>query len=602
LAITLLAAYLFNDPLADYLPRRRLSSTDSDEDGVHFYLLEDIPGLAVPVYSIVLIIFFIALAVVTDDYFVPSLQVISLRLSLTEDVAGATFMAAGSSAPELFTSLTDVLVFESSIGIGTIVGSAVFNILVIIACSGAFAVETLVIDWRPFMRDCSFYAFSILLLLIFIKLDGSNGKAYWWEGLIMVFSYGFYVLIMVFNSQLMDFLGRLGGVPEKADSDDERPKPLAYRSPGMINDWICYSGSTEMERLQKPLCCAKITILGKGTESPLNLAIFEEFKKQTRSVPGLSSCALDVEEQVIKVVYIKDESNNEANRKLHLACTNAASAAASANNVTVSKVEMNDDPNGTAPRPVPSGAPEAGTDPAQQDTTSNNAGGGGDDDSSDDEPWPGPLRYLQIVVGGISACWDWIFSKTVPGCNTEDAREEYDKMPDGPQKEARDKELREQEKWYVLAFIASILWIAILSFVMVDMSDRIGKIIGFSPVLMGLTVLAAGTSIPDALSSVATAKRGMGDMAVANAIGSNVFDILLGLGIPWTIFGAIHGGDPYPVDLDKIITFVIILFATLILTVLTFIVLKWRLGPRLGQLLLFLYAVFFGLAIIIARN
>merc|ERR1719384_1794433 len=175
-------------------------------------------------------------------------------------------------------------------------------------------------------------------------------------------------------------------------------------------------------------------------------------------------------------------------------------------------------------------------------------------------------------------------------------------MQDGPEKNAIDQELRGKEKWYVVAFTASVLWIALLSYVMVDLADRIGKIIGWGSVLMGLTVLAAGTSIPDALSSVATAKRGMGDMAVANAIGSNVFDILLGLGIPWAIYGAINGGNPYPVDLDKIITFVIILFATLVLTVVTFIVLKWRLGPRLGQLLLFLYAVFFGLAIIIARR
>merc|ERR1719384_390028 len=175
-------------------------------------------------------------------------------------------------------------------------------------------------------------------------------------------------------------------------------------------------------------------------------------------------------------------------------------------------------------------------------------------------------------------------------------------MQDGPEKNAIDKELREKEKWYVVAFCCSVMWIAVLSYVMVDLSDRIGKIIGWSSVLMGLTVLAAGTSIPDALSSVATAKRGMGDMAVANAIGSNVFDILLGLGIPWAIYGIKEGGNPYIINLDKILVFVIILFATLVLTVLTFIALKWRLNPRSGQLLLFLYAVFFALAIIIARE
>ena len=51
-----------------------------------------------------------------------------------------------------------------------------------------------------------------------------------------------------------------------------------------------------------------------------------------------------------------------------------------------------------------------------------------------------------------------------------------------------------------------------------------------TPVVMGTTVLAAGTSIPDALSSIAVAKDGLANMAVANAVGSNVFDIWLGLG------------------------------------------------------------------------
>ncbi len=47
---------------------------------------------------------FLALAIVCDEFFVPSLDVIIEKLGCSEDVAGATFMAAGGSAPELFTS------------------------------------------------------------------------------------------------------------------------------------------------------------------------------------------------------------------------------------------------------------------------------------------------------------------------------------------------------------------------------------------------------------------------------------------------------------------------------------------------------------------
>ena len=47
---------------------------------------------------------FLALSVVCDEFFVPALEVLVERLGIAPDVAGATFMAAGGSAPELFTS------------------------------------------------------------------------------------------------------------------------------------------------------------------------------------------------------------------------------------------------------------------------------------------------------------------------------------------------------------------------------------------------------------------------------------------------------------------------------------------------------------------
>lgn len=66
------------------------------------------------------------------------------------------------------------------------------------------------------------------------------------------------------------------------------------------------------------------------------------------------------------------------------------------------------------------------------------------------------------------------------------------------------------KKWYVVEFIMSIVWIGILSYVLVDMVSRLGSAIGISSVVMGLTVLAAGTSIPDALGSMVAAREGMG--------------------------------------------------------------------------------------------
>lgn len=50
---------------------------------------------------------------------------------------------------------------------------------------------------------------------------------------------------------------------------------------------------------------------------------------------------------------------------------------------------------------------------------------------------------------------------------------------------------------------------------------------------MGLTFLAAGTSLPEAVSSVIVTNQGLGAMGISSSISSNTFDILLCLGIPW---------------------------------------------------------------------
>jgi len=147
------------------------------------------------------LVIFIALAIVCDDFFVPSLEAISEKLDLSEDVAGATFMAAGSSAPELFTSVAGVTV-ESDVGIGTIVGSAVFNLLVIIALTAALAGKVLQLDWRPLMRDSVCYALSIG----FFSWFAWDGKFELHESIILLVLYLLYIVLMKFNSRLMELM------------------------------------------------------------------------------------------------------------------------------------------------------------------------------------------------------------------------------------------------------------------------------------------------------------------------------------------------------------------------------------------------------------
>ena len=59
---------------------------------------------------------------------------------------------------------------------------------------------------------------------------------------------------------------------------------------------------------------------------------------------------------------------------------------------------------------------------------------------------------------------------------------------------------------------------------------------------MAVTFIAAGTSIPDVYTSVIVVKEGMVDMGVSNIVGSNVFDLLIGLAFPWLMKAIFNHG------------------------------------------------------------
>ena len=151
---------------------------------------------AIILHVLGMIYMFVALAIVCDEFFVPSLDVITEKLNISNDVAGATFMAAGGSAPELFTSVIGVFIAKNDVGIGTIVGSAVFNILFVIAMCVIFSRTVLELTWWPLFRDVSFYGVALILLMVFLI----DAKVSWKEALILFVWYVVYCIFMKFNA------------------------------------------------------------------------------------------------------------------------------------------------------------------------------------------------------------------------------------------------------------------------------------------------------------------------------------------------------------------------------------------------------------------
>ncbi len=344
---------------------------------------------AIVSFSILLVAIYL-LAVVTEGIFIPSLDAISARWRLPSNVAGASLMAMGSSAPEL--SIALLALFRdggahSDVGIGTIVGSAVFNILVI---TGVLAiVRDARITLPVIIRDTAFYMTSIILLLVTFF----DGRITLKESLLFLI---WYVLYLVF----------LFVMP----SDD--PAEIA----------------------------ADVHPAGHAAAVP-------------------------------------------------------------------------DHAGGLAVR----------------------------------------------VTRAIKAAIGWVAG--------------------------------DPERSSVRAFGVAIAAIVALSWVLVDSAVIFAGAVGLPPVVIALTVLAAGTSAPDLLSSVIVAREGRGAMAVANAVGSNIFDILVGLGLPWLLAILFLGRPIIEVGTGDLIASTVVLMGTVVI-LFTFLYTDRRLTRREGVALLGIYAAY----------
>ena len=124
----------------------------------------------------------------------------------------------------------------------------------------------------------------------------------------------------------------------------------------------------------------------------------------------------------------------------------------------------------------------------------------------------------------------------------------------------------------------------------VDSASNIALSLGMSQNLVGLTIVALGTSLPELVTSMVAAKKGEVDMALGNVIGSNVFNILFVLGIAATI-------SPITFIFENIIDILILTIFSLI--VLYFGFTKHKIDRKEGIIMLLLYVAY--LAYIIIR-
>lgn len=157
---------------------------------------------------------------------------------------------------------------------------------------------------------------------------------------------------------------------------------------------------------------------------------------------------------------------------------------------------------------------------------------------------------------------------------------------------AEEDEYKVMPMWKSFLFIIlGITGIIIGGQLVVDSATDIALALGMSETLVGLTIVSIGTSLPELVTSIVAAKKGEADIALGNVVGSNIFNILLILGLASAI-------SPMTVEMESI-------YDTVILIAMSFLVflplLKTKKVNRsMGIIMVVVYAIY--MAYIIARE
>ena len=105
-----------------------------------------------------------------------------------------------------------------------------------------------------------------------------------------------------------------------------------------------------------------------------------------------------------------------------------------------------------------------------------------------------------------------------------------------PMLKKKDKDTKENEENKSMFKMIAISLVGIIGIIIggnmvVDNASKIAEIFGMSQNLIGLTIVAVGTSLPEFVTSIMAIKKGENEIAIGNVVGSNIFNILFILGV-----------------------------------------------------------------------
>jgi len=580
---------------------------------------------------------FFCQAVICEEFFVPALNVIIDRFKIPDDVAGATLMAMGTSAPELFCAIIALFVTRTiDSGVGTIVGSDLFNMLMI--CGGSAIVGgTLYLDWTALAREIFFYGLSIALLYWVMHDSYVTGLEAW----TLFGSYIVYTIVCVYQAPLMRKFfpemaaRRAAAIAPVVQHIGDAPRRV---STFHLNDPLMEPSPDVEEGGDLPKHSKTAPLLRKAGTSP---------SLETNDTDDTSS---------IKEGFGLHSGLLQERAKIHLAGAHSWSqyyAVISKGEKQLCCYDSYRDAKKKAgnKRKQMTWAPGAQTEtcelkshhlPSMKECT----------------PVPGepcmfqllPLDALNPIVFrcGTTKERDIWVEKLSAECDKLPREEKLEVLQHGglcdhlrhvmhevsevphtfggkitwllslPHTIAfgltiPDVKQPQFEKYYAISALMFLVWLPILSLLMVQSVNSIAEAWDIDKAIMALTISAAGTSFPDFFASMVVAREGQGDMACSNAFGSNIFNIFLASGSPWAVFisfvlseddiGGIGGRVPSSNELalhipsPDIVSGIITLAVSLALFVVVMIITKFKLTACIGWMFAAVYFAYIGVMV-----
>ncbi|CAB1337552.1 unnamed protein product [Coregonus sp. 'balchen'] len=471
----------------------------------------------------------------------------------------------------MFYALAIVCVFitKGDLGVGTIVGSAVFNILVIIGICGIFAGQPISLSWWPLLRDSLYYILSILMLIVVIYDD----EVIWWETIILISMYLVYIIIMKFNRPLSGWVERhcgRGGQP--CFSTLRRTTAVGHGGVDCDTDMVLLKRDSCAGQDSAVVMVDEMMSLHPHqltfSEASLHLLITPHFPPYTRL--RMAGRMVINERQRLSRARGQEENGGAGEEGGDGATWGIGNSGEERGDGGASWGVENGGAGDSERQPLEGdgdrdGGPEGnkgGLQPQEEELE--------EEEEVSFSPFIVPGGHCERVRWLVSWPLCLLLCCTIPNCV-----------------------LPRWSRWYLLTFLASTLWIALFSYLMVWMVTVISFTLGIPEVVMGITFLAAGTSVPDCMASLIVARQGMGDMAVSNSIGSNIFDVLLGLGFPWFLRTlVVDYGSVVFINSKGLVYSVVLLLGSVFLTVLSVHLNRWWLDRRLGLCLMMFYAIF----------